>query len=229
MKLKRLLTSLILGLGLTLALGLPLSAGREARAMPLRADVWRELTLSPLEREEPQPTGSDAAPNWRNLPVTNQPIENPPEGLSEDAWDRIQAQLRRNSYELAPTSDAAGGSRAASRAHDLRVRFGIDPLIIFPASKLTASDAADYDVFGYSVAISGDTLVVGAPFEDGGAGDPLNAAGAAYVFERNQGGADNWGQVTILRASDRQASDPFGDNFGSSVSISGDTLVVGAR
>ena len=45
------------------------------------------------------------------------------------------------------------------------------------------------------------------------------------MFERNRGGADNWGEVIILRASDAQAC----DCFGGSVSISGDTLVVGAK
>jgi hypothetical protein len=42
----------------------------------------------------------------------------------------------------------------------------IDPLLISPGNKLTASDGADQDVFGYSVAISGDTAVVGAPWQD---------------------------------------------------------------
>ncbi|MCH7580736.1 MAG: hypothetical protein IIB22_10885, partial [Chloroflexi bacterium] len=56
------------------------------------------------------------------------------------------------------------------------------------------------------MAVSGDTAVVGANLEDGGAGDPLDRAGAAYVFERNQGGADSWGEVAKLTASDAQAS-----------------------
>ena len=49
-------------------------------------------------------------------------------------------------------------------------------------------------------------------------------AGAAYIFKRDQGGADNWGQVKKITASDGAA----GDYFGVSVSISGDTVVVGA-
>ena len=117
MKIKHVLASLILGLGLTLALCLSLSAGRNVRAAPPRADVRRELTLSPLEQGEPELTGSDAALYGRNLPVTHPSIENqassieyPPEGLSESAWDKIQAQLRRNRYELAPASDAAGAT-----------------------------------------------------------------------------------------------------------------------
>ena len=87
-------------------------------------------------------------------------------------------------------------------------------------TKLTASDAQGGDFFGQSVAISGDTAVVGAYREDAGGSD----AGAAYVFQRNEGGADNWGEVKKLTASDAQA----GDQFGISVAVSGDTAVVGA-
>ena len=91
--------------------------------------------------------------------------------------------------------------------------------------KLTASDAQEDDEFGYAVSISGGTIVVGAWAEDGGAGDPANEAGAAYVFERDQGGAGNWGQVKILTARDQKA----GDYFGISVAISGDVVMVAAN
>ncbi len=80
---------------------------------------------------------------------------------------------------------------------------------------VAADDASDE--FGYSVAVSGDTLVVGASFEGG-------QVGAAYVFDRNQGGADTWGQVKKLTASDGAAD----DQFGASVILSGNTLVAGA-
>ena len=50
-------------------------------------------------------------------------------------------------------------------------------------NKLSASDAGADDRFGQSVAISGDTLVVGAYHEDGDPGDPLPSSGAAYVFQ----------------------------------------------
>ncbi len=86
--------------------------------------------------------------------------------------------------------------------------------------KLTASDAQDYDWFGSSVAIHEDTAVVGSDHE--GAAGPT--AGAAYVFERDQGGPGNWGEVKKLLASDAQA----GDRFGRSVTVSEDTAVVGA-
>jgi len=86
--------------------------------------------------------------------------------------------------------------------------------------KLTASDGAADEQFGLSVSIDRDRVVVGAPFDDAKG----NISGSAYVFERNQGGANNWGEVKKLTASDGSA----GDNFGDSVSISSDTVVIGA-
>ena len=79
--------------------------------------------------------------------------------------------------------------------------------------KLTASDGATNDTFGWRVAISGDTVVVG----------PLRAS-SAYIFERNDGGADNWGEVAILNKSDGTPD----ESFGFSVAIDGNTVAVGA-
>jgi hypothetical protein len=77
------------------------------------------------------------------------------------------------------------------------------------------------DDYGFSVAIDGDTAVVGAPKDDIG----LNAdQGSAYVLSRNSGGPNAWGLVRVLIASDGAA----GDKFGSAVKISGDTIAVGA-
>ena len=84
--------------------------------------------------------------------------------------------------------------------------------------KLVAGDAQGSDLFGVSVSISGERLVVGARLEDDGG----SAAGAAYVYERD--GAGVWQEVQKLVASDAQAF----DEFGRSVSISADRLVVGA-
>ncbi len=86
--------------------------------------------------------------------------------------------------------------------------------------KIQASDGAAADRFGTSVAISGNTVVVGAVFDD----DNGNSSGSAYIFERNNGGSNNWGQVKKILPSDGGS----GDKFGKSVSISGDTMVVGA-
>jgi hypothetical protein len=95
---------------------------------------------------------------------------------------------------------------------------------------LKASNSDSGDHFGYSVAISGETIVVGAREEDsnttGVNGDQNNElamfSGAAYVFERS---GNSWSQQAYLKASNSD----FGDSFGIAVAISGDTVVVGAR
>jgi hypothetical protein len=84
-------------------------------------------------------------------------------------------------------------------------------------AKIQASDKQASDEFGYSVAIDGNTVVVGAVYEDTGGSD----AGAAYVFTRS---GTTWTQQAKLLASDRQAS----DYFGWWVTVDGDTVVVGA-
>ena len=115
-------------------------------------------------------------------------------------------------------AENAGGSHAGAAFVFQRDEGGADNW--GEVTKLIASDAQAEDFFGYSVAVSGDTAVVGALGEDAGG----SRAGAAYVFQRDQGGAGNWGEVQKLTASDAQA----GDDFGHGVAISGDTAVVGA-
>ena len=85
-------------------------------------------------------------------------------------------------------------------------------------AKLTASDGAASDAFGVSVGISGDFVIVGARSND-------NCGlrfGTAYIFERN---GDTWTEITRLRASDPDIN----DQFGGSVAISGDLIIVAAR
>jgi hypothetical protein len=85
-------------------------------------------------------------------------------------------------------------------------------------AKLTAGDGAALDYFGISVAVSGDTAVVGAYVDDVGANTDQ---GSAYVFTRS---GTNWSQQAHLTAGDGAAN----DYFGYSVAVSGDTAVVGA-
>jgi len=82
-------------------------------------------------------------------------------------------------------------------------------------AKLTASDAATGDVFGGSVAISGNTALVGARGDDDGG----SFSGSAYLFDITTGN-----QLAKLTASDAAT----GDFFGESVAISGNTALVGA-
>jgi hypothetical protein len=83
--------------------------------------------------------------------------------------------------------------------------------------KLTAADGALADTFGKSVALTNNYAVVGSPLDDDGGTD----AGSVYVFARV---GLNWVQLPKITAFDRAS----GDNFGFSVSIGGDTIVVGA-
>ncbi|MBK8557840.1 MAG: T9SS type A sorting domain-containing protein [Lewinellaceae bacterium] len=76
------------------------------------------------------------------------------------------------------------------------------------------------DQFGTAVGISYNQVVVGAPMSDMSGAD----AGAAMVFERNSGGANNWGYTSLLVNPDGAP----GDKFGSSVGISNNYAVVGA-
>ncbi len=85
-------------------------------------------------------------------------------------------------------------------------------------AELTASDGAANDNFGWAVALSGSTALVGAPYHPVGSnGDQ----GAAYVYTETNG---TWSQTAELTASDGAA----GDVFGSSVAVSGATALVGA-
>ncbi len=83
---------------------------------------------------------------------------------------------------------------------------------------LTASDAARGDQFGLTLALSGNTLIVGAPNNVGTGG---SLSGAIYVFNRN---GDTWTQGQKLTASDAKAF----DNFGFSLATDGSTILIGA-
>jgi hypothetical protein len=109
--------------------------------------------------------------------------------------------------------------------------FGLGPAVLNTAQQayLKAGDSGAYDYFGNSVAVSGDTVVVGAPYEDSNAtgvngnqadNSAVNA-GAVCVFVRS---GTTWTQQAYLKASNTGA----GDYFGTSVAISGDTVIVGA-
>ena len=96
-------------------------------------------------------------------------------------------------------------------------------------ARIKATNPQYLDQFGTSVALSGDTLVVGAENEDSAAtgvdGDQsdngLQGSGAAYVFHRT---GSTWTQEAYLKASNTG----YGDRFGISTAIVGDTIAVGA-
>lgn len=94
---------------------------------------------------------------------------------------------------------------------------------------LKASNTESNDLFGHSVAISGDLLAVGATGEDSDAtgvgGDQTNnnlrGTGAVYVFQRDESG--DWSQAAYVKSIDAGAG-----SFGSALAFTGNTLIVGA-
>ena len=101
--------------------------------------------------------------------------------------------------------------------------------LVLQQAYVKASNTGVNDSFGHSVAISGDTMVVGAPYEDSGAigingnsnDNSKTNSGAVYVYVRS---GNTWAQQAYIKASNPDEE----DQFGWSVAISGDTLVVGA-
>lgn len=94
-------------------------------------------------------------------------------------------------------------------------RSGSDPTAFTLLKSITGSDSSAHHDFGWVVGIHGDTLVVG---------NANGSDGAAYIFERNQGGANNWGEVKKLVRDDTHTFTHYGRN----VAIHGDTVVVAA-
>jgi hypothetical protein len=87
-------------------------------------------------------------------------------------------------------------------------------------AELTAGTRAAHDNFGDAVAISGDTILVGALADD----EAASNAGAGYVFQLDAGGSGLWSRVARLTASDAAVA----DGFGSAVALDGDTAILGA-
>ena len=84
-------------------------------------------------------------------------------------------------------------------------------------AKLTAADGAATDYFGLSVALDGDTALIGAQHDDDKGGN----SGSAYVFTRSGG---TWSQQAKLTAADGATS----DMFGSRVALDGNTALIGS-
>ena len=111
--------------------------------------------------------------------------------------------------------DDDGGSKSGS-AYVFRTNDGGATYI--EIAKLTAADTASGDWFGESVAIEGNTIVVGARYDDDGG----SSSGSVYVFLTSDVGA-TYDQVAKLTAADAASN----DHFGVSVAIAGDSVVVG--
>ncbi|MFT3742720.1 MAG: CSLREA domain-containing protein [Pyrinomonadaceae bacterium] len=114
---------------------------------------------------------------------------------------------------------------AVTQVGSMQERFGsaedrLEALHPDAVTKLVAGSPRTNDLFGSSVAVSGDTAIVGAPVATSGS---PNNNGTAYVYVRNGAG---WTLQQQLSATDSPSDDR--DGFGFSVAISGDTVIVGA-
>jgi len=116
----------------------------------------------------------------------------------------------RSSIALLATLATLGGTGAAQGYPSASL--GVHE--VFPG------DGVSFDRYGTGVDVLVDRAVIGAPSDD----DLGSSAGCVYVHERNLGGAGAWGALTKLHASDAVP----GDFFGSSVSIQGGLIAVGA-
>jgi hypothetical protein len=129
-----------------------------------------------------------------------------------DDWFGFAVSISGNTAVVGAYADDDAGSKSGSA-----YIFTCSDGVWSEQAKLTAADAVDLDEFGYAVAISGDTAVVGAYLDD----DAGDSSGSAYVFTRS---AELWSQQAKVNATDTAAS----DEFGSSVSVWGNTAVIGA-
>ncbi len=110
--------------------------------------------------------------------------------------------------------------RGRQLAIEIDDRSAVYPLTVDPfvqVAELSASHGANNDALGSSMAMSGNTLVVGAP-------DASSGEGAAYVFVEPPSGWTNATETAKLTDPDGKT----GDHFGATVAISGNTVVVGA-
>ena len=157
--------------------------------------------------------------NWLPLAFQNPASIMPTTRLASDgvAGDNFGFSVAiSGDYALVGASGKTIGSNSFQGAAYVFVRSGSSWT---QRAKLTASDGAADDRFGFSVAISGDYALVGAHDKTIGS----NAGqGAAYVFVRS---GNSWNEQQILTATDGAAN----DSFGVSVAISGDYALVGAH
>ena len=90
--------------------------------------------------------------------------------------------------------------------------------------KLTASDGASLDFFGFAVGVSGDTIAVGA-YRDS---DNGSESGSAYIYQRQPTTSDDGGSIWAETAKLTASDGATGDLLGISVAVDGDTVVLGS-
>ena len=144
-----------------------------------------------------------------------------PDGAANDQFglDSVSIQLSGDTLLVAAPCDDDLGTDSGSVYFFERNQGGMDNWGF--VKKLTAFDGVAGDQFGSGLSLSGDLALVGAGLKD----DQGLDSGAAYLFERNRGGPNNWGLAKKLLPSDRTRT---GDNFGLSSGLEGNIAVVAA-
>lgn len=140
-------------------------------------------------------------------------IENPrgPALAANDTFG-MAVSISDDTVLIGATGDATSGTASGAAYVFVRTTGGW-----VPEAELRPTDLKARGFYGQAVSIWEDTAVIGAPSDD----DVALDSGAVYVFTRSNG---IWTQQAKIKAQDAEA----GDEFGWSVQVQGDTLVVGA-
>jgi hypothetical protein len=171
----------------------------------------------------------DATYNWIDC-ATNQPI---------NVTTRSLIVTVNGTYKVTVDQNGCVGTSSCHKVTVLATPDSTTPVVTTPAvvlpknastqkafievNKIVAKDRTHNDEFGRSVSISGNYAVIGAPYDDEDEkGGKVNRAGSAYIFKLDDGG--KWKQLQKISAFDRMPV----TEFGTSVAISGNYLVVGA-
>ena len=133
----------------------------------------------------------------------------PSDGAEDDKFG-ISVSISGDKAVVGSKSDAQGYNSGAVYVYEY------DGANWLESAKLLPSDGAESDLFGESVSLSGDRVLIGSIGSDGQSVD----AGAVFVYEFD---GVSWAQSAKLTASDGVDS----DRFGSSVSLSGDRALIG--
>jgi len=155
----------------------------------------------------PSPTAGEAAFWGWNQRAKIKPAD----GDADDGFGAVLS-LDGDTALIAAWADDEGGTLSGSVYVFVRKGAEWDQ-----EAKLMASDAAERDYFGWSVAIDGDTALVGARYDD----DMGTSSGSAYVFQRS---GTTWSQQAKLVPLDGRDYAQFGE----SVALAEDTAFVGA-
>ena len=156
---------------------------------------------------------------YRPLIPPPPPLGSAPTKLSPPLEDAEAGDFFGRSVDIDDAIIVVGafGDNEAGNNAGAAYLFGFDGVEWSPVAKLLADDAQSDDLFGTSVAIAGNRIVIGAPGDDVG----KSGSGSVYVFELVDG---DWVQTARLNADDPDA----GDQFGRAVAVLGDLILVGS-